>query len=211
MDARKVREMAQRRKDIIKVVRRLIKRGGLEDVSLRKVAELAGFSTTVVYALFEDKATLIAQALDQDFLDLARSMAEAAGQHEAPLDRIRAVGRAYVRFGIAHPAEYAFAFMRPRPHAPNAASTIPHGDPGMDPYAFGRSQWQALAACGVVMGDETSIELMTQIFWEGLHGLTSRQLVMGSDDPWLPALDIDMHLERLIDVMLSGITQQFKA
>ncbi len=208
-EVRKTREMAQRRKDIVKVVRRLIQRGGLDDVSLRKVAELAGFSTTVVYALFGDKATLIAQAMDQDFLLLAHAMAHAAQQHDAPLDRIRAMGRAYVHFGIAHPAEYEFAFMRRRPHAPNEASTIPHGDPESDPYALARSQWQLLAASGVVRGDDASIDLMAQIFWEGLHGLTARQLVMGEDDPWLPALDIDLHLNTLIEVMLSGISRQF--
>ncbi len=34
----------------------------------------------------------------------------------------------------------------------------------------------------------------------------STQLMMGEDDPWLLAIDIDLHLNTLIEVMLSGIT-----
>ncbi|UUZ49883.1 hypothetical protein LP420_07005 [Massilia sp. B-10] len=41
MQDRKLRESEQRRKDIIKVVRKLIKTGGTREITLRKVAELA--------------------------------------------------------------------------------------------------------------------------------------------------------------------------
>ena len=69
-EQRKAREAEQRRKAIIKIVRKLIRKGGLEEISLRKVAELAGYSTTVVYTLFGDKASLITQAMDEDLLEL---------------------------------------------------------------------------------------------------------------------------------------------
>ena len=55
-EQRKAREAEQRRKAIIKIVRKLIRKGGMGEISLRKVAELAGYSTTVVYTLFGDKA-----------------------------------------------------------------------------------------------------------------------------------------------------------
>ena len=45
---RKLREAQARREHIIAVVKDLIKKGGARAVSIRKVAEAAGFSTTVV-------------------------------------------------------------------------------------------------------------------------------------------------------------------
>ena len=41
-DVRKQREAEQRRKAIIKIVRKLIKKGGVGEISLRKVADMAG-------------------------------------------------------------------------------------------------------------------------------------------------------------------------
>jgi AcrR family transcriptional regulator len=209
-EARKQREAEQRRKAIIKIVRKLIKKGGLGDVSLRKVAELAGYSTTVVYSLFEDKAALITAAMDEDLLELTRQLKVAAGTHDEPLERIRAMGRAYVQFGLTHPSEYAFVFMQQRPHVPNELARVKHGDPSEDPYALARFLFAELAATGAVSAHEDDVDLMTQVFWEGKHGLTSRQLVMGPDDEWMPVVAMDRHIEMMIDVLLAGILVCFK-
>jgi len=209
-EARKQREAELRRKAIIKIVRKLIKKGGLGDVSLRKVAALAGYSTTVVYSLFEDKATLITQAMDEDLLELTRVMSVAAAAHRTPMARICAAGRAYIQFGIAHPAEYAFVFLQQRPHAPNESARVQHGDPSQDPYAFARSLWLEMAATGAVSSGAVEIDLMTQIFWEGIHGLTARHLVMGPDDVWLPEVPSEAHIEAMLDVLTLGVLGRFK-
>lgn len=210
-ELRKQREAEQRRKSIIKVVRKLIKKGGLGEISLRKVAELAGYSTTVVYSLFEDKAMLISQAMGEDLQELTNAMRRAGEAHSQPLDRIRAMGRAYVDFGLKHPDEYAFVFMQKRPHAPNEVARVQHGDPAEDPYAFSRTLFAQWAATGEVSGVDTDIDLMTQIYWEGIHGFTSRQLVMGPDDPWFPEVPNERHLNTIIEVLLTGLTRHFAA
>lgn len=208
-DLRKQREAEQRRKGIIKVVRRLIRQGGLGEISLRKVAELAGYSTTVVYSLFEDKATLISQAMGEDLLELTRVMRSASEAHAAPLDRLRAMARAYVDFGLKHPDEYAFVFMQKRPHAPTEVAHVQHGDPAEDPYAFSRTLFAQWAATGEVSSAGIDIDLMTQIYWEGIHGFTARQLVMGPDDPWFPEVPTARHLDAIIEVLLTGLSHQF--
>jgi len=210
-ELRKQREAEQRRKAIIKIVRKLIRKGGMGELSLRKVAQMAGYSTTVVYSLFEDKAMLITQAMDEDLLELTGTLAEAARAFSDPAARIRGVARAYVAFGLAHPDEYAFVFMQRRPHAPVASARVRHGDPSEDPYAFARMLFVELAASGAVSSHEQDIDLMTQIFWEGLHGLTSRHLVMGEDDEWFPELPTETHLEALLDVLFAGLYQRFPA
>jgi AcrR family transcriptional regulator len=208
-DLRKQREAEQRRKGIIKVVRKLIRKGGLGEISLRKVAELAGYSTTVVYSLFQDKATLISQAMGEDLLELTGTMRAASEAHDAPLDRLRAVARAYVAFGLQHPDEYAFVFMQKRPHAATEAAQVQHGDPAEDPYAFSRGLFAQWAATCEVSSDAVDIDLMTQIYWEGIHGFTARQLVMGPADPWFPQVPVERHLDALIEVLLTGLSRQF--
>jgi AcrR family transcriptional regulator len=206
---RKQRESEQRRKDIIKAVRALIKSGGAREITLRKVAQKAGFSTTVVYNLFKNKATLITQAMDSDLLDLVKAMRNATDANLSPIDNIKRVGRAYVTFGMRHPDQYALVFMERRPHAPIESATVEHGNQTQDPYAFACQLFVDLAAAGHVQAQY--VESMAQIFWEGLHGMTSLRLVFGDDEPWFEHAEFDGHLDALIDVMITGILQRFRA
>lgn len=208
-EQRKRREAEQRRKAIIKIVRKLIKKGGVGEISLRKVAELSGFSTTVVYSLFDDKAMLISQAMGEDLMELTRVMRDATRGQADMLERIRQMSRAYVDFGVKHPDEYAFVFMQRRPHAPNEVARVQHGDPAEDPYAFSRSLFADWAATGAVSNTPVDIDLMTQIYWEGIHGFTARQLVMGSDDPWFPEVPNERHLNTMIEVLITGLRTHF--
>lgn len=205
---RKLRESAQRRKDIIKAVRKLIKAGGARAITLRKVAEEAGFSTTVVYALFKDKATLITQAMDSDLLDLAKAMRRAVDPALSPVENIKRAGRAYVDYGIRHPDQYALVFLERRPHAPVESATIEHGNHNQDPYAFAHRLFMMLAESGLVRSDR--IDSMGQIFWEGIHGMTSLRLVFGENEEWFQHDALDRHLEDLLDVLLTGILHRFR-
>lgn len=208
-EQRKAREAEQRRKAIIKIVRKLIRKGGMGEISLRKVAELAGYSTTVVYTLFGDKAALITQAMDEDLLELTRTITQAVAQAEPGWPRLRAMGRAYVQFGIDHPDEYAFVFMTRRPHAPNEAARVQHGNPAQDPYAAGRLLVSEAADLGLISSRPEDIELMVQILWEGIHGLTARLLVIGDDDNWVPSMPTELHLEAMLDVLCAGLAHRF--
>ncbi|MEW9898749.1 WHG domain-containing protein [Chitinivorax sp. PXF-14] len=209
LQARKRREAETRKKHIIAVVKALIKKGGAREITIRKVAEQAGFSTTVVYSLFRDKATLITRAMDQDLLDLVKLMKKAVAASDDPIEQIRAAGRAYIQYGFTHPDEYALVFMERRPHAPVEAAVVEHGNPNQDPYAFAHSLFTTLADTGAVPADLQTTHLMTQIFWQGLHGMTSLSLVMDEGDEWTPKIAPQIHIEALLDVLLAGILQRF--
>lgn len=208
VEQRKLRESEQRRKDIIKAVRALIKTGGAREITLRRVAEKAGFSTTVVYNLFQNKATLITQAMDSDLLDLVKAMRNAVDAKLPQLENIRRVGRAYVTFGMRHPDQYALVFMERRPHAPVESSRVEHGNLAQDPYAFACQLFVDLAATGQVPLNQA--EAMAQIFWEGLHGMVSLRLVFGENEPWFEHDEFNRHLDALIDVLLTGILHRFR-
>lgn len=217
-EQRKAREAQARREHIFAVVKALIKKGGAGEVTIRKVAQEAGFSTTVVYSLFRDKATLITRAMDADLLALVDCMTRAAAVSQEPVERLRLAGRAYVQFGLTHTDEYALVFMEPRPHAPVEAAEVQHGNVEQDPYAFAHSLLQALAVqqLGFVLqggalapDDAQQVHLMTQIFWQGLHGLVSLNIVMGEDDVWAPYIDPLRNADAMLEVLLGGIRQRF--
>ena len=205
---RKQRETDLRRKEVIKAVRKLIKVGGARAITLRKVAEHAGFSTTVVYALFKDKATLITQAMDSDLLDLAKAMRGATEPGLSPAENIKRAGRAYVSYGMRHPDQYALVFLERRPHAPIESAMIEHGNQSQDPYAFGRQLFSELAESGLVRADR--LDAMGQIFWEGIHGMTSLRLVFGDKEMWFEHDAFAGHMDALMDVLMTGILHRFR-
>lgn len=215
---RKEREARVRQDHILSVVKALIKKGGAREVSIRRVAEEAGFSTTVVYAHFKDKATLITRALDADLLALVAAMSGAAAQASDPVQRLHLAAMAYVDYGLAHTDEYALVFMEPRPHAPTEAAEVEHGNAEQDPYAFAFALVADFACVRMGYGQSDSglsesetyaVHLMTQIYWQGLHGLVSLNIVMGPQDPWAPHIPPATNARLLIDVILTGLERRF--
>jgi len=208
LQERKQRELEQRRKDILKVVRKLIIRDGAREVTMRKVAEESGFSNTVVYTLFGDKASMITNAIDEDIIRMHKLVQAAIASGEGALARVRLACRAYVENGLRHPDQYFLVFMERRPAAPVETSTLVFGDPERDPYALVRGLAAELVREGFVAADDTQLHVITQLLWEGIHGMTSLR-VSGGDDPWIERIDAMAHLELLVDVLLLGIVHRF--
>ncbi|MDQ0016966.1 AcrR family transcriptional regulator [Variovorax boronicumulans] len=208
LQERKQRELEQRRKDILKVVRKMVAKSGAREITMRKVAEESGFSNTVVYALFGDKASMIANAVDDDLIRLNKLMQAAVLPAKSPIERIRLACLAYVEYGLKHPDQYFLVFMERRPAAPVETSTLTFGDIENDPYAFVCSLTAELVRDGYMAADDKQVAVATQILWEGMHGMTSLRVSTG-DDPWIERLEAEAHLNLLLDILLSGIVQRF--
>lgn len=210
---RKLREAQARREHILAVVKSLVKEGGARSVSLRRVAQQAGFSTTVVYSLFPDKATLLTRAMDADLLALVGAMRAAAALADGATQRLRLAAQAYVRFGLEHPDEYALVFMEPRPHVPVDAALVEHGNADQDPYAFAcelvRDYCRQVLCWPHESLHSERVHLLTQLYWQGLHGQVSLHIVMGPDDPWAPHIAVQDKLDAYLDVVLAGLERRF--
>lgn len=81
-----------------------LRRGTAQALSLREIARSVGVSATAVYRHFPDKAALLTElCIEGDRLlaeTFRKAMAKVAPGHEA----FAAMGRAYVRFALRHPA-----------------------------------------------------------------------------------------------------------
>ena len=84
---------------------------GAEGFSLRQVAERAGFAPPTVYLHFTDRDDLLFQTALEGFDTFGAELARAAATTDDPVGQLEAVGRAYVRFGLAHPVHYRLMFM----------------------------------------------------------------------------------------------------
>jgi len=76
------------------------------------VAEHAGLSRQAPYNHFQDKQSLLAQLVREGFERLARDMALAAAEDQAPLARLEAAGERYIAFAQERPALFRLMFSR---------------------------------------------------------------------------------------------------
>ncbi len=84
---------------------------GYCDFSLRQVARATGYTPTTVYLYFKDKDDLLFHVAMEGFRHFASELERAAASGATPLERLLAIGRAYVRFGLDHPLHYRLMFM----------------------------------------------------------------------------------------------------
>lgn len=89
----------------------LLVQAGYEGVTLAKVAERVGFTTTNVYRYFESKDDLIYTAIEDGFAAFGERLEAAYQSTDKPLERILALGRAYVQFAADYPVHYELMFV----------------------------------------------------------------------------------------------------
>lgn len=98
------------RRALLEEALRTIQAGGAADLTLRAVGERLGVSRTALYRHFSDKQALLAAVGREGFRTLRLALAEAWEQHGRGRPGFEAMGLAYVRFAVTHPAHYRVMF-----------------------------------------------------------------------------------------------------
>lgn len=201
---RRAQERLATRARIMDAARVLFLRDGFENVSLRKIAAAIGYTAPALYSHFPDKRALILQLCCEDFALLRRTL-DTAKRVEDCVERLRTMGRAYVRFALDHPHHYRFMFMTPWA-ATEAPTDLPpeHGDPDHDAYAFLR---RAVGACieqGRFKPHYSDIDAVTQVCWGASHGVASLHIAL-KEDPWVRWRSPKHTAYSLIDATIDGL------
>src|SRR5271163_5310425 len=84
----------------------LVAEKGPKGFTLTEAARRAGVSAAAPYRHFADKAHLLATVAEQGFRELHTALTTAAEAAIDPTARLIGIGRAYVRWAVAHPDHY---------------------------------------------------------------------------------------------------------
>ena len=146
----------------------LLREGGVSALTLRAAARKAGVSQAAPYRHFADHADLLAAVAADGFTRMREVMIQAARSATSPREGLRGLARAYVKFGIRHPAEYRVMF---------GAETAGRGRfPELDAKSISVYQMLVdgiigLQQLGLVRpGDPMGIALTA---WSTMHGLVT--------------------------------------
>lgn len=179
----------------------LARAGGPAAVSLRDVQRRAGVSNSAAYRHYADRAALLDAIAEWAAAELSRRMtAELAGVPaggppvEVARDRLRALGRVYIRFALAEPG--LFATIGAEQDKDLAAGHGPDDPLGL----LGGCLDELVAAGGL---DPARRPWSDVAAWSAVHGLAV--LLQGGPLSGLPPRDRAAVVDRTLDVLLAGL------
>lgn len=202
---RRQREQQETRDLILSAARDMFAEEGYDSVTMRAIAERIEYTPTAIYHHFKNKNALLTELCMRDFEVLARHF-NASVATDDPIERILAVGEAYLRFAEEHPSHYRFMFMTviPAPDLEEQYVAERRGNPERDAYAFLRESCRQAIERGFFRPEIQDADELAQILWGGVHGMISLQIVK-SHESWVPWRDLRTAARRLMRVMIRGI------
>ncbi len=200
-DTRRARERAEVQEKILAAARELFVAEGVEAVSMRKIASAIDYTAAGLYTHFKDKDDLVRSLCRHDFGAFGQTMGR-LGKIDDPIERIRRMGLAYIRFAVEHPSHYRLMFMTPHPVGPSTDDACHTGDPDHDGYAALRHAVKQGVEQGRFEADDP--ELLSQTLWAGVHGVASLEIVKG-DEPWMRWRSVEKRAHFMVEALLRGV------
>ncbi|MEM7247042.1 MAG: TetR/AcrR family transcriptional regulator [Acidobacteriota bacterium] len=156
------------RRALLDAALELIREKDVGGVSLRAIARRVGVTNAAPYHHFPNKSALLREVAAEGFRKMAEVMeAEIASLPEGatPIVRLEAMGRAYVRFAVAHPAHYRVMFREDLDPDEESAELTSGRD-----ACFGK----LLATAGeLAEGSPERAQSIALTAWSCVHGLSS--------------------------------------
>lgn len=147
---------------------------GYEHFSLRKVAERIAYSPTTIYLYFRDKDELLFTVVDEGFLLFGQRLAAAAASTQDPWERLIALGRAYVAFGLEHPMYYQLMFLQRTDFL--MKSRQGESRPRLAGFRILQHSVQQAIDAGVLRPGDA--ESYADVLWALVHGMVSLTITM---------------------------------
>src|SRR2546428_7076006 len=196
---RQAKERQELRQAILTAAGTLFLDQGYERFSLRKVAERIGYSPTTIYLFFRDKDDLLFTVVDEGFVRFGQQLATAAESQEDPWERLIALGRAYVAFGLQHPVYYQLMFMQRTDfltHRPAGES-----QPRIASFRVLQQAVQQAIDGGVLRPGDA--ESYSDVLWALVHRIASLRLNM----PMFDAFRLQRTMETAWQLECQGLRQ----
>lgn len=163
------------RASLLDVASDLLVSDGSDALTMRRVAQAAGCSTTVLYRLFEGKQGIV-RGLYREGFDRLEVRLATVDEHD-PLLRLRGLSLAYRDHALTEPAYYTVMFARP----------VPEFEPSAEDVAHGRASLQVLVDAVTAAVDAGRVtgadpQHIAEVLWAAAHGAVALHLAGHLDD-----------------------------
>jgi AcrR family transcriptional regulator len=171
---RRAADKQELRRAILEAASDLFLERGYEGFSLRQVAERIGYTPTTIYLYFTDKDALLFALLDNAFDRFGAALRQASEHFDDPVEKLEALGRAYVRFGLEHPQHYQLMFVVRSDFLLQARAT--ETEPRIASFRVLQDAVELAMSSGALrQGD---VEGTSLLLWSLMHGIVSLAISM---------------------------------
>lgn len=185
---------------ILSTALRLFVDESFEGTTMRRIAEEIEYTPGAIYSYFKDKDEICYALHHRGFEKLNAMTAEALASLTDPVERLRAIGRTYIRFGFENRSLYDLMFISRKTGKKIVEDT--EWEPGMRAYGTLREAIQVFVAKFKLDWD---VDVTAFGCWSAVHGMVS--LVLCDRCVHMPADHqevVGLAFQQYVDVMHSA-------
>lgn len=180
----------------------LVEAGSTLGVSMRQIADSVGVTPPALYRHFDDKEELFYEVCLRRFGEFHEHMLAAVKDVDGPADRLAALGRAYVEYGLRHARQYEVLFV-------DKKGIVFEGREGLEELPGTRAMQLLVDTIveGIDAGvfRETDPWLCALGLWAQTHGLVLTLTVLNEGRTPFPAVAEAALIESTMDRVLHGV------
>ena len=165
---RKEREKLEMRQLIIKTAMQLFTQNGIENVSIRAIAEKIEYSPGSIYSYFKDKGEII-HAIHAEGFEKLYALQRTLDGIQDPVDKLARMGELYMKFALENKDYYDLMFI-----AKGVAEKIfekQEWDVGQRSYDYLRDTVKDCIEHGNIVN--TDVDSATFAIWGFVHGMAA--------------------------------------
>ena len=199
---RKDRERDERCELILKAAGEIITAEGIDNLSIRKIANKIEYSPTIIYHYFQDKEDIINQLMKKSYrkiIDVISSVQSSEGEAE---QRLKDAIRKYIDMALQMPDEYKTIVLN------NSTSVLEHTSV-LFRGASGKREGIGIL-CKFLEDiyesrniDDNFIELTAQVIWTSTFGLIIRLIIEKDIDEEQKEKLIEHHISFILKGILN--------
>ena len=198
---RKQRHKADLKKEILTAARELFTERGWESTSIRNIAEKIEYSPATIYLHYKDKNEIIFDLHREGFRLLVSYLTVLQGVHE-PFERLKAMGRAYIRFALENQDVYKLIFVMEEPM--KHMETCANMDWDEGDKAFNLLMSTVLDCQKNGQFPQLHPMNLSFVIWSTMHGLCTLRT-----SGHLGHVDIVRNSNQTLDDLLAGAYEEF--
>jgi AcrR family transcriptional regulator len=170
---RKTKEKLELKALILAAARKLFLEKGIEETSIRSIADAIEYSPATIYLYYKDKDEILHDLHTQGFQELGAKMGVLLAVSD-PMERLKALGRVYIDFARQNTEMYDLMFIAKAPMNYIEKLHQQEWEEGKRAFDFLALTVGECIAAGRFKGHET--EALSYMIWSCVHGMVALEI-----------------------------------
>jgi AcrR family transcriptional regulator len=172
---RKEREREEKKELILKAAKEIIKEGGIDNLSIRKIASKIEYSPAIIYHYFKDKDEIVNYYIGEEYRKIVGALSGLQEQEGEPEKRFKSSLINYIELALKMPEAYKSVMFNDSDFVLQHTSVLFEGASKERPTM--KILCKFLKESYFEGFEDSFIELTAQVIWSSIFGLVSRLII----------------------------------